>query len=43
MRKIARLLLVLVVLGAGAAIAEAQQPKKVPRIGYLSAFAAGSA
>ncbi|MGH7772009.1 MAG: ABC transporter substrate-binding protein [Candidatus Binatia bacterium] len=36
MRKIARLLLVLVVLGAGAAIAEAQQPKKIPRIGFLS-------
>ncbi|MEK6600743.1 MAG: ABC transporter substrate-binding protein, partial [Candidatus Binatota bacterium] len=36
MRRIARLLPVLVVLGVGAAIAEAQQPKKVPRIGYLS-------
>lgn len=37
MRRIARLLLVLVVLGAGAAVAQAQQEKKVPRIGHLSA------
>ena len=29
-------ILVAVVLLAGAVIAEAQQPKKVPRIGYLS-------
>ena len=30
-------ILVVVVLLAGAVIAEAQQPKKIPRIGYLSA------
>jgi putative ABC transport system substrate-binding protein len=31
-------ILVVVVLVAVAVIAEAQQPKKVPRIGYLSSF-----
>ena len=31
-------ILVAVVLLALASLAEAQQPKKVPRIGYLSAF-----
>ena len=36
MRKSFRLLLIIVALGAGAAIADAQQPAKVPRIGFLS-------
>jgi putative ABC transport system substrate-binding protein len=36
MKKISRLLIIIMVLVTGAAIAEAQQPKKVPRIGYLS-------
>src|SRR5438552_18695959 len=36
MKNISRLLLIIMVLSMGAAIAEAQQPNKVPRIGYLS-------
>ena len=36
MRKGLRLLLIIMVLVTGAAIAEAQQPKKLSRIGYLS-------
>ena len=35
MKKIFRLLLIIMVLVAGAAIAKAQQPKKVPRVGML--------
>ena len=35
-------ILVAVVLLAVAVIAEAQQPKKVPRIGFLSAFSSSS-
>ena len=37
MRKSFRLFLILVALGVAAATAEAQQPTKVPRIGFLSA------
>jgi putative ABC transport system substrate-binding protein len=37
MKKISRGFLIVMVLVTGAAIAEAQQPKKIPRIGYLSA------
>jgi putative ABC transport system substrate-binding protein len=36
MKKISRLLLIIMVLVTCAAIAEAQQPKQIPRIGYLS-------
>ena len=36
MRKTLTLLFIVVALGAGATIAEAQQTKKVPRIGYLA-------
>ena len=36
MKKISRFLLIIMLLVTGAAIAEAQQPKKIPRIGYLS-------
>ncbi len=43
MGKSLSLLLILVVLGAGAAIAEAQKPAKVPRIGFLSGGARESA
>jgi putative ABC transport system substrate-binding protein len=37
MKKISRGFLTIIVLVTGAAIADAQQPKKIPRIGYLSA------
>ncbi len=37
MRKTLTLLFIVVALGAGATIAETQQPKKVPRIGFLLA------
>ncbi len=36
MRKTLTVLFIVVALGAGATIAQAQQPKKVPRIGYVS-------
>ncbi|RPJ18795.1 MAG: ABC transporter substrate-binding protein, partial [Chloroflexi bacterium] len=38
MKHIVGLLVVLVALAACGAVAWAQQPKKVPRIGYLSSF-----
>ncbi|MEK6562830.1 MAG: hypothetical protein AABZ59_06590, partial [Candidatus Binatota bacterium] len=37
MKKILRLFLIIIALGVGTAKAEAQQPKKVPRIGFLGA------
>ncbi|MGH7774550.1 MAG: hypothetical protein ACREQA_20180, partial [Candidatus Binatia bacterium] len=36
MRKILRIFLIIAALGAGAMAVEAQQPKKVPRIGWLT-------